>query len=484
MRTQRELQAEMEKMKESLIDFSLKLELVRKQNNDLKDDAEKDKKRIKELEPFEEVNIELRETNHGLTDKVRDLMEEIEDMTGEVEDLRDQNAKFVQIQEESVKHMEQQNAALEEAAEIIVRVEDEKNTLVQENAQLKEQIARLQRTHTAETYNTGFDGSAKDRRPSRVYSIDESRPSTSHFDSDYYSQPASPHVKASKESLPSIALSERAQNFLTMNQDGAKSVQDLKKRLSDASMKMAIKRKESIPDVPQIPSPYQHAKEPAQPTKPLTRTPRRRQPKHSLSPALAMDPYAAVNSSTTPTTPTSDGLRGMFRDGLSLDTSTRNSRPSSSYAKSPLDSKTSKASRESDRIAPPARGSSRHAPTSSSSEHLKTEPSTDAQTEVSETSELPPPPSLISEDMTSELDAVRRDRWWKNVDRLHSNNVEPHSARQRSFLQSAAVEALRPDAGVRGTGQQPYLQKDFIFNGAEDEEMFLRKAQGYMPRRR
>lgn len=470
-KTQRELQAEMEKLKETIFNLNMKLELIRKQNNDLKDQMEEAQKRVDELEPLGDENFELREENIQLQQTNDTLASKIQEMAEELIELRQRNTKILQIQDESLTHMESQNTALEEAAEIIIRLEDEKNALAQENSNLKDQVATLQTTPTAETY-AETDGDAKERCPCRVYSIDESRPSTSHFDSDYYSQPGSPQAKPSKDPLSPVTVSERARSFLAMNKEAARSVQDLKKRSSDASMK-GIKPKISIPEVPQIPEAYKQAQTP----KTLARQPRRSKLISPTSPALAPDSYVGMQRSPTPRTPTSpaEGLRGLFREGMTLDASVRSNQRSSSGSNSPLETRRMKPSREGDRPTAPVRGSSRHAQTASSAEKLRADTVSETASEArpdQEWATMPSPPSVISEDLTTEPEIICRARWWQGLDKL--NNPQ----RGRAFFPSSARDGARTTSGSLGT---PYMEQNFMFNPGENVDQFMRKA---MPNRR
>jgi hypothetical protein len=469
MRTQRELQVDTEKMKEALFSLNMKLELVRKQNNDLKDQVEQAEQRVEELEPLEEENHELRDTNDQLTLKLQNVTEE-------AIQLQDRNAVILKLQDESVETMEKQHAALEEATEIIIRLESEKSALAQENSHLKSQVTELQHA-SAGTHHARTDGTT-DRYPSRVYSVDESRPSTSHFDSDYYSQPASPQAKThkqSKESLPDVALSDRARNFLSLKREGRKSIQDLKKRLSDASL-VSARPVSSVPEVPPIPEPYQE-----QPQQPAIRTPRRTKPLRQLPPASVFQPESVKGRNAAPRTPTEtgDGLRGMFRGGLTLDTSVRNSQPTSNYNNSPLETRASRPPRALERPTPPARQSSKNAAKMNSQEQLrelaKEELGPDNQLEdeeePSEWAEIPPPPSIIS-DLTTELDNDPREQWWRNMDSLQYS-----TPKDKAYALSLAMVGPRPP--TEGTSRAPYMETDFFFNGAEDEDQFMRRAKSY-----
>jgi len=443
MRTQRELQQETESQKKIIFDLNMKLELIRKQNNELKDQLEESQQRVQELEPLADDNWELRDENQHLKLK-------IQDMSSDLVELQDENAEILKIQEEGVQNMEKQAAALQEAAEIIVRLETDQAALVQENKDLK--------------------GKSPHRQPGppvRVYSIDDSsRPSTSHFDSDYYSQPASPQVKTSKDSLEADGVSDRAKEFLSMKRESIRSVQDLKKRMSDASIKKT-KRKESLPDVPRIPETYQQPR----PSSTVNRTPRRTQKTISLSPALAFDPYGSIGTSSGPQTPTRqvDGLRAMFREGLSLDSSPQPSRPSPSNSRSPLETRSLKSSRGSDSItAVPMRRSSRVAPTSRSTEQLHPESESEAETEAgtdrSECASMRPPSILTPEDLTTELDRSTNSQWWRTV------NSWGH--------QGKSVLGSHPSSTTGGASANPSsTQPPSLFNPAENEDQFMARAR-------
>ena len=472
MRTQRELQVETEKLREEQFGLKMKLELVRKQNNDLKDQVEEAHLRIEELEPLEEENHELRDENQRLTLKLQNVTED-------AVQLRDHNMAILKIQEESVTNMEKQNAALEEATEIIIRLEGEKSTFALEISQLKEQLSDCHATRTASSgsYHAAVDGGSSNRYPSRVYSVDESRPSTSHFDSDYYSQPASPQVKRSRDDLADAALSDRARNFLSMKKDGHKSIQDLKKRLSDASLKGA-RPAASISELPPIPEPFQR-----QPQQPTSRTPRRSKPLNHLSPVATTHAESGNNANGAPRTPTTgpgDGLRGMYREKLTLDTSTRDPQTSSSYSISPLATRSVKPSRSVDRPTPPARHSSKRAAPQSSREQLRdlakeqldSDPKTKTEEDASQWASIPPPPSVVS-DVTTEL-GDPRERWWRDVNKLQHSSGK---AATSGFAHTAARAGARPTP--RSSSGAPYMETDFFFNGSESEEQFMKRAHSY-----
>ncbi|KAF1952445.1 hypothetical protein CC80DRAFT_174196 [Byssothecium circinans] len=527
MPTTREQQAAAERTKEVLFSLNMKLELICQQNNELKDQMDEANKRIAELENFEDETFELRDMNRSLELKMQNVLEEMDE-------LRERNREILEIQDESVANMEKQNTALEEAAEIILRLEKEKDDLTQENASLSGQVKSLQRPSTDGMNHTDNDGTGNNKHPSRVYSIDESRPSTSHYGSDYYSQPASPHVKNSKESLahgkdskdslpPLVTISDRARNFLTLNRESKKSIQDLKKRFSDASMKH-LRPTSIVPDVPQIPELQDKGKVPASDPAPVpaqvpARTPRRATPAVQISPAM-------IGRSVTPRTPT-DGLRGMFLSNMTLEDSGRSSRPSTGYAQSPLESKKFRSSRSSDRStqlneprtqAPP-RPSNRRVQTSSSHEQLQpppqqqrrpsqpinhqhnpsicSDPETDtqSQTDASEWDTHAPSPSVVS-DILTEPDADYRARWFRTVDKLNVN-AGPNIGTDTGFARSSAaaprasgraqgvgvgvgrsgISGRSASAGGFGFGSLGQEQ-NFLFNPAEDEDEFMEKVKG------
>ena len=225
MPTAREQQVENEKLRSELFNSKMKLELLAKQNSEWKDKLDDAERRIEELEPLEEENIDLREANDHLTLKVHHMDEEIVQ-------LQDANAELLQIQEEAIGGMEKHQTALEEAADVIIRLEKEKAELQAHMAQMKEELnSNKSSVDGSEQFHDNFDG-----QPARVHSIDESRPSTSHFDSDYYSQSeASPQVRPRRIN-DSASYAERAQDYLAKSR---RSVCDLKQRSSDASMKTA-----------------------------------------------------------------------------------------------------------------------------------------------------------------------------------------------------------------------------------------------------
>lgn len=452
-RTQRELQAENGSLRNAQMDLKLRLEALNHQHNKVLDQIEENKQRIKELEPYEAEVWDLRETNKQLTTK----SQEMED---EVNNLREQNVEILKILDETVGNMEKRDEALQEAAELILVLEKDKGALLEEIEQLKAQAAKAQ-TDTRYNTDTYVAASGQPEYLTRVQSIDESRPSTSYNDSDYFSMPASPHGKLSHESMTFV--SDRAKKFIDMKKETQRSTQDLTRRLSDASLKQKAKKKpEPVPQVPQIPEAYLNQPINSGPK----RTPRRvGSLRSALSPALAYNPYNTSYSGSAPQSPTG-GLRAQFQNGLSLDTSSRHSRPGSqrsSATSSPLANKSKQSMRSQDVPVTPAGRNSRAAHTSYSAEQLrqdsKPEEQLDARTET--TWEISP--SVVSDDQTTELDANYRGPWYTQISSWGTTN---------------RANAPIPDARVvrRATS---YTEANFLFNPAEDEDEFVQKTRSF-----
>jgi hypothetical protein len=497
---QREQQADKDRMKDALFSLNMKLELIRTQNNELKDKVEEANERIKELEPLEDENHDLRESNNDMELKMQDMVDEIVD-------LRKQNAEILQIQDESVVNMEQQNTALEEAAEIIVRLECEKDALAQECAALKKKVTNAQKI--VETY----DGSNK--HPGRVYSIDDSRPSTSHFDSDYYSQPGSPPaqlIQPVKHQESPLAITDRAQKFLTLRKESKKSTQDLKKRFSDASLKQ-VRPTSVVPDVPPIPESQQLGRQQKAPAPRATQnlvgasTPRVKHSDHlppaartpkQTTPAPQVSP-ASSRSSGTSKAP-GGGLRGMFHNGHQPDprdtvaprvvvaTASNNSpahHPNTNIRPSAV------STREGHRQAPPPDQRLQRQPSVMSStadtEFLHT------NTSSSEWDRHIPSSSVVS-DLTSDLGVGvsvgvggdYRDRWNRAV-------VQTEKDMARLMTTDTSTDPrVRHAAGPAVTGTEDNKkkapkkktfaariggEKNFLFNPEEDEDAFMERLK-------
>jgi chromosome segregation ATPase len=247
-KTSRQLTEEIEKLKDSLLTSNMRVELLKKNNSELQHTTTKLKERVEELEPYEEENNELQDENNHLRLKMQEMEEEMERLKDDNDELRRSNEDMLAINVECSSHWEDQEAAVQEAADAIIALEREKAALAVEVHKLKERVTLLE--DDSSRASTLVNGSS--RAPSIVYSIDESRPSTSHFDSDYYSQPDSPQVKRSKESIISIEPSARSKKFLELTQERRRSARDLAKRMSTASL--AALRMASLKEAGEYPS--------------------------------------------------------------------------------------------------------------------------------------------------------------------------------------------------------------------------------------
>lgn len=559
-KTNKELTNEIERLKDILMESKMRVELLRKDQSKLQHELTRAKERVEALEPLEQENMDLQAENEhmrlqvdAMEDEIarlKDDNEEVLDLRRTNEELHKTNEELTAIASESTDHMDRQEAALDEAVEYIVKMEAEKTQLTDELKQLKERIVALE---NASPTSTLVDGSV--RYPSRVYSVDESRPSTSHFDSDYYSQPDSPQVKPSGDSIISITPSERSKKFLDLSEERRRSARDLVKRMSIASLRaLSVRSPSPRPEVPQIPQEFRN------PTPRLIegdrlnttpRTPGRYRKGRQAVPQSLVDEalYSPTRRGSLPRqAPTAhpDGLRGLYRpERPARSKTTHDIDLSSSRDLTPTNvTSLSLGDHQNPRgdTSPsvPSRGSSKHAHTSSSSEHLQRRkprhrrqsesdmrssgdaPGTKAESVTSEwDSSAPPPPriaSVISEsDLTTELDPEEyRDKHWRDLDRLTLSQVldqqrlnaqrtnrgleltpdrggyrerSTHdSSRKKDSQQSSSYDSLRrhvenQERQSKTTPGTPYLEKNFLFNH-EDDETFLQKTRSkFGPRR-
>jgi myosin heavy subunit len=486
-KTNRQLTDEIEKLKDRFITSNMRVELLKTNNSELQHGITKLKEKIEELEPLEDENFELQNENHHLNNKMQEMEEEMERLKDENETLRKSNEEMLAINMECSSHFENQELAVQEAADAIVALESEKAALAGVVQELKQRVSALE--YDSARAGALIDGSP--RCPSRVYSIDESRPSTSHFDSDYYSQPESPVVKISKESRLSITPSERSKKFLESTQERRRSARDLAKRMSTASLAaLRIASSSPAPAVPQIPAEFQQQTAPAVehtvPDKRSSKAPKRhherRLPEHILQEALDISP--TLSESATPQSPTllSERLR---RPRLS--DQANELRPSSSQARTPTNTRPRHRQHSTVEISPrvPSRRSSKQAHTNSSNEYLsqrdlhdprqhRSESDMDAETpraEAEEWASMPSPSaparsSLLSESsLTSEVDSHDKDRWWRSIQPLtHQNQTlqpqqhhqsPPHLVLENSRLPDIAQQSPRSPTLTRSKSHHP-----------------------------
>jgi hypothetical protein len=444
-KTNRQLTEEIEALKNKLMDTNMRVQLLKKNNSELQHDNTRLKERVEELEPLDEENNELHDENNHLKLKIQDMEDEMERLRDDNDKLQKSQNEMITISMECSSQWEDQVSAIQEAADAIIALEKEKAALADEVHILKERVSNLE--YDSIRTNALVDGSP--RCPSRVYSIDESRPSTSHFDSDYYSQSESPMVKASKESVLSIAPSERSRKLIDLTQERRRSARDLAKRMSTASSQNL--RAGSAPEVPQIPIKFQQdmpqVVEHVVPDERSSRAPKRyrerRLPDHILQEALQISPRMPESpASSSPVLQVEEPRRAHRSNQLNKTRSSSLSRPSSSHNKTPTTATRPRHHTPSGHdVSPrvPSRRSSKQAHTNSSSEYLshhelhqprqrRSEPDI-VSTEVTRTrseewASMPPPPaparfSIVSQSsLTSDSDPQDKDRWWKSIQPL------------------------------------------------------------------
>lgn len=494
--TTRQQQAESEAMKNKIFNMSLQSELLKKQNGELKQKLEEAEKRIDELEPLEERNIDLREENDRLTLRIQNLEEDLEDTQEKLLDSEDQNKTILQIQEEAVENMEKLNAALEEAADLLFSLEQEKAKMEQDKTKMQEEVAKLKaqvdESNRAEQFHDALDsldGQSRDKQPSRVCSIDESRPSTSNFDSDYYSQPASPPVKP-KNSKEPLSFKDRAHNLLDISLKSKSSMQDMQKRLSAASLKNIQTRKPSIVSVVETlveahngSPPDYDGSPPARPTAPRYQTrptaPARMPPMSStvFGGEEVEIPTSPVISPKTPVH-SNGSLRARYSEGRTSEKPSYTSLTAGSPYSPARSTKSAKSNRSHDWPLPPGteprQGSIRDLHSRSNETSLREQFRADASSPGYYQSLPAPESSVKSDDLTSRPDP---DRWWKGVDRVRSVVDQGHIQNGGTPPKAPSCTALlhQPKAPVAS----PMTERDVLFNPSEDEEQFIRKVKGF-----
>ncbi|KAL6708951.1 hypothetical protein ACN47E_002078 [Coniothyrium glycines] len=464
-KTNKELTNEIERLKENLITANMRVELYKKDHSKLQHELTRTKERVEILEPLEQDNLELQAENDMLRHqlekmdeeiaRLKDDKEELEELRINNQELRKTNGELTAIASESAAHWDGQEAAIEEAAEIISNLEEDKTLLTDELKRFKEWAATVDMASPARTL---VDGHSK--YPSRVFSVDESRPSTSHFDSDYYSQPDSPQPKSSKESTISLTPSERSKKFLELSEERRRSIRDLVNRMSVASLRaLHMETSLPVPKVPQLPAEF------CPPTlrvvdddrlKSTPRTPRRyRQGREAIPESLIEEAqYSPTRRGSlprqVPMTQT-EGLRGLYRpDKHSRSSTSYSMRSSRSRDVTPtnttslsLEEEYSIKSEVSPRV--PLRDSSRHTHTSSSSEqsHMRRRRQSEPEVQTSlgnveiESKSVAPgwgssaPPLPVASvpsaasDLTTELDPYKsRDKHWRDLDRLTASQAQ------------------------------------------------------------
>jgi hypothetical protein len=476
-KTNRQLTEDIETLKNKLMDTNMRVQLLKKNNSELQQDNTKLKEKVEELEPLDEENNELHDENNHLKLKMQDMEEEMERLRMDNERLQKSQDEMVALTEECTSQWDDQVSAVQEAADAIIGLEKEKAALADEVHNLKERVSNLE--YDSIRANALMDGSP--RCPSRVYSIDESRPSTSHFDSDYYSQSESPIVKISKESVPSVIPSERSRKLIDLTQERRQSARDLAKRMSTASREaLRVTSPSPTPEVPRIPAIFKrdmsqiadHDLPNQRPSGAPKRYRERRLPEHILQEALQISPRMPDSAaSLSPILPPEESRRARRSNRLTETRSSSLSRPSSSHNKTPTTATRPRHHTPSDLDASPrvpSRRSSKQAHTNSSSEYLSHhdlhEPrqrrsdseivSTETtKTRAEEWASMPPPPvptrfSIISQSsLTSDSDPQDKDRWWKSI--------QPLTQQQQQAVPHLQLHCARPSDGFQHPQPHP-----------------------------
>jgi hypothetical protein len=435
-KTNRELTNEIEKLKDTLMTANMRVELLKKDNRKLQHELTAAKEQVERLEPLEDDNYELRAENKQLKLKLDKMSEDISNLKEANEEHRRNNEELTTIASETASHFEAHETALAEAAECIIQMEEEKGVLSEELKMLKERVMVIESHSPASTLVN-----SPDKYPPRVYSVDEERPCTSHFDSDYYSQAEdAPEVKPSSESIRSFTPSERSKKFLDLTEERRRSARDLSQRMSAVSLKALREASPTpAPELPQIPTQYQQQiptiiADDRSATPSRTPVPHRQghQPSSrtlmeaaEISPARphTVAPQAAARQSE-------GGLRGLYRPRRSSSSRKSSDRRPSSYVERA-------GHQQFQTEAPPhvpSRTNSKHTnpSTNSGERHTRRHLQSDADRPTSlysqpnrEIEEMLPCHSSPHDSNASTTDLVSvvdpredKDGWWRSLDRL------------------------------------------------------------------
>ncbi|XPS92271.1 hypothetical protein M3J09_001671 [Ascochyta lentis] len=504
-KTNSELSAEVEKLKDELMKQNIRVELLKKNNHELQEKWVQAKEEAELLPVLREENHELTQENRMLAEKLEGLREyedQLEDLSHEVDELwyerkevenanatlKEEVLNLAKVNNEAVATLQDQQGAFEEAVEMITNLESEKLQLKEEVHNLKERVAAIE--------SRQLDGSAK--YPQRVCSIDEGRPTTSHDDSDYYSQPATPRGDALSVRSGTSVQSKR---FIEMSKEHTKSAHNLTKRMSDASLRAtSVISTVKVPEVPYVPEEF------AQVT-PQTVDERFRERRYRQGPGV--EQYMARSGADLHRPATvapvqihqSSGLRSLYRPDQLQRSNT--SRPSSSYTPG-SEPRVGAQSVAEPHPAPPPRMSSRHAHTTSddhlysqasgstldaagrSGVYVGSEGQSEEQEQVLTTWTSTNPCSSTKSLLTSSplLDGPDRERWWKDTEKMRPLRTRATTRTLRGdFYSDEGGSASRTFAaraeGIMTNPTTPAAEKpevDFLFNPRENEEQFMKKT--------
>lgn len=276
-KTNQELSAEVEKLREELIKQNIRVELLNKSNHDLQAKWVAAKEEVDQLKPLEEENYDLRTDNKRLTEKlagvqhdidhIDEMHDQVDSLYAELEAAEEANdalkievTNLTSLHKEAVTAVQKTEEALKEGVDMITILEEEKAALYKqvdglntESFRLKKEVEDM-RTRVAAIESQQVDGS---NYPQRIHSIDENAPATSHDDSDYYSQPATPRADKDRDAHSIRTLnSARSKQFIELTKERTRSARSLSKRLSDASLRAASVvsaiQRPAVPDIPEV----------------------------------------------------------------------------------------------------------------------------------------------------------------------------------------------------------------------------------------
>ncbi|KAJ4359074.1 hypothetical protein N0V95_002468 [Ascochyta clinopodiicola] len=523
-KTNSELSAEVEKLKDELIKQNIRVELLKKNNHELQDKWVQAKEEAELLRALREENHELAAENRLLTEKLdglKDYEDQLDDLSNEVDKLwyerkevekanaalKEEVLNLAKVNDEAVANMQDQQGAFEEAVEMITILESEKVHLKEEVDNLKERVVAIE--------SRQLDGGAK--YPQRVCSIDEGRPATSYDDSDYYSQPATPRADLDRDTVSiRSGASVQSTRFIEMSKERIRSARNLSKRMSDASLRAtSVVSTVQVPGGPYLPEEF------AQVTPQLVDE-RFRERRYRQRPGVEQHIARSGVDIRRPATVAPvqihqpSGLRSLYRPDQLQRSNT--SRPSSSHtptASSGSESRSRTQSVFDPFPAPPPRMSSRHAHTTSD-DYLRLQASGSTlgaatmtgvvmdsgaqngeQEQVLTTWTSIHPSTSTKSLLTASplLDRPDRERWWKDTEKVRplrtrtttrtlkgDLSFDEGGSASRTF--AARAEGIRTNP-TTPAGEKP--GKDFLFNPRENEEQFMKKTmtklKGSMRRR-
>ncbi|KZM28154.1 uncharacterized protein EKO05_0005818 [Ascochyta rabiei] len=512
-KTNLELSAEVEKLKDELIKQNIRVELLKKNNHELQNKWVQAKEETELLSVLREENRELAEENKLLAEKLEGLKEyedQLDDLSSEVDTLwyerkeveqanatlREEVLNLARVNNEAVANMQDQQGAFEEAVEMITNLESEKLHLKEEVSNLKKRVIAIE--------SRQLDGSAK--YPQRVCSIDEGRPTTSYDDSDYYSQPATPRADVDRDALSvRSGTSVQSKRFIEMSKERTRSARNLSKRMSDASLRAtSVMSTVQLPEVPYLPQEFARVT-------PQLVDERFRERRYRQGPGVEQHVARSGADLRRPATVAPvqihqpSGLRSLYRPDPLQRSNT--SRPSSSHTPTASSSPEPRSRTQSlvDPFpAPPPRMSSRHAHTTSD-DYLRLQASgsmlgaatmtgivmesgaqDEEQEQVLTTWTSIHPRSSTKSLLTASplLDGPDRERWWKDTEKVRplrtrattrtlkgDFSLDEGGSASRTF--AARAEGIRTNPATPA-GEKPGM--DFLFNPNENEEQFMKKT--------